>query len=1218
MDESSKKVVVLQTLDSLWSLPLSFEETIKGANEGLKKQLGDQLLNDEFLPMGDMFVRNVMGPSGDMETQVLPGYNFFQYIKPTKLPELKDSNNRTWDLTNYKALTEEGAPTTTELQSMVKLAREQMAQDFKKTYDPENTSNRETAAIAFDPAAQAKVFQSAQAALQRLFTDPKTALEFAAADDDGKAAMRESAMNSGYLVGPTEGGAFGDHHFQQFFAILKMKEKYNEIKNKGQALQSDPLYKGFEGVGGAGAAKFYVQNKSTINAIDSVLSTIPVVNRINPLAIMKSVVNGGIIGLVTNVASVVTEVVSTVVSTIATAGTATTIVSMDYSYEQGFGAKVDVGVGIGPARISYATIGYSEFGGFEASVGVTGKLGPVEVGARMTYSEKNGFGASASAGVGPFTAGLTYSQQGGLSAAVGYKNANGVVVGLGWSEKGGVSASVGMATKGGYEGGVSFNKEEGFGAYAAKNEFNKNNQITGSKAITFNERDGVGVKITDKDPSGANSGLGIDPHKSVSISQRGGVTVDYENANGFGGSVNVGWNGSYSGSVTQKYDAGTNARGVRTVNFDSEGNFSGSNKTNMISRGSLAGGQDDVDWQNGIALGQGSLMGAMESVSENVAANYAKLNKAQREYVGMSQEAWDGLTDDEKESKVQQKKNQVDQHSTRDTFGERILGTIGDFASQLTGTYANDAGWIDQEGNYTTRTCFVAGTLIHTRDGLKAIEDIQVGDVVLSKSDVSGEISYRRVVNTFVRQADAIYKVSFEDGTVLETTWNHSFRIQKIASIDQEFRIENTQWKEAKDLAAGDVTLTAEGDVLKVVSIVIDQKQETVFNFEVEVDHTYFVGEVGVWVHNEAYEISSQDGKLIGKMKVFSGIGLDLKDIQAIDTPTIEEDPDDRNKKIVKAKFKVGENIIEVVDKYEEDTFSPNNEDKAFGTHEVDGSGNDIQVRTNKLKIDNVELTNGDAIAIDANGKMKVVKKGEAMTKYLRNAKNLTLSVNGQDNDAIDAINMGLGNQSAFGGEVLHIFNSTEGGKTDSLNSRAMINGGKEVAKQVEKDSYETIVAAIESGKVKTVIGHSQGGILTGTALKEVQDGGKAHVLNKLTWITAGGAHGIKNMPQYGWENERDSSWFKEQTLKQNETHKLKDYKYKPKQVIHILNTNDTVINKGAEASLDNDDEIAREWKGDGKGDYYFDKQPNKTSSCTDTLSHSYLSCYLPYVQTVK
>jgi hypothetical protein len=70
--------------------------------------------------------------------------------------------------------------------------------------------------------------------------------------------------------------------------------------------------------------------------------------------------------------------------------------------------------------------------------------------------------------------------------------------------------------------------------------------------------------------------------------------------------------------------------------------------------------------------------------------------------------------------------------------------------------------------------CFVAGTKIHTQTGLKNIEDVQIGDVVLSKSDVTGEISYKRVVNTFIRQTQAIYKITFEDGTILETTWNVS------------------------------------------------------------------------------------------------------------------------------------------------------------------------------------------------------------------------------------------------------------------------------------------------------------------------------------------------------------------------------------------------------------------------------------------------------------
>ncbi len=93
------------------------------------------------------------------------------------------------------------------------------------------------------------------------------------------------------------------------------------------------------------------------------------------------------------------------------------------------------------------------------------------------------------------------------------------------------------------------------------------------------------------------------------------------------------------------------------------------------------------------------------------------------------------------------------------------------------------------------------------------------------------------------------------DGTLLETTWNHPFRVMKADANGQGFSIENTQWKEAKDLLPGDVSLSAAGSTLQILSVEIDQREETVYNFEVEDFHTYFVGEVGVWVHNADYTI---------------------------------------------------------------------------------------------------------------------------------------------------------------------------------------------------------------------------------------------------------------------------------------------------------------------------------------------------------------------------
>ena len=43
--------------------------------------------------------------------------------------------------------------------------------------------------------------------------------------------------------------------------------------------------------------------------------------------------------------------------------------------------------------------------------------------------------------------------------------------------------------------------------------------------------------------------------------------------------------------------------------------------------------------------------------------------------------------------------------------------------------------------------CFVAGTPVHTSDGLKPIEEIKVGDLVAARSDVDGHTSWKPVLS---------------------------------------------------------------------------------------------------------------------------------------------------------------------------------------------------------------------------------------------------------------------------------------------------------------------------------------------------------------------------------------------------------------------------------------------------------------------------------------
>ena len=67
-------------------------------------------------------------------------------------------------------------------------------------------------------------------------------------------------------------------------------------------------------------------------------------------------------------------------------------------------------------------------------------------------------------------------------------------------------------------------------------------------------------------------------------------------------------------------------------------------------------------------------------------------------------------------------------------------------------------------------TGFVAGTLIHTDKGLVPIEQLEIGDMVLSRDEHNpdGELAYKRVLNTFVSSSQQkIFKIEYEVSRIL-------------------------------------------------------------------------------------------------------------------------------------------------------------------------------------------------------------------------------------------------------------------------------------------------------------------------------------------------------------------------------------------------------------------------------------------------------------------
>jgi hypothetical protein len=212
---------------------------------------------------------------------------------------------------------------------------------------------------------------------------------------------------------------------------------------------------------------------------------------------------------------------------------------------------------------------------------------------------------------------------------------------------------------------------------------------------------------------------------------------------------------------------------------------------------------------------------------------------------------------------------------------------------------------------FESGACFVAGTLVHTKEGLVPIEKLKIGDLVLSKPENGeGERVYKRVVNTFVHHDKEINEIAYRRNVDGHQWLREGEQLFKVTStLDHPFWVEGEGWTAANRLTgwAGRSRLQVlDGSPAEVydsssiyatdrpgigwiavrgkesLGIVWDydnnqlingvqddqgydwenwplsEKDEdlyrpfktTVYNIEVEDYHTYFVGELGVWVHN--------------------------------------------------------------------------------------------------------------------------------------------------------------------------------------------------------------------------------------------------------------------------------------------------------------------------------------------------------------------------------
>jgi hypothetical protein len=137
--------------------------------------------------------------------------------------------------------------------------------------------------------------------------------------------------------------------------------------------------------------------------------------------------------------------------------------------------------------------------------------------------------------------------------------------------------------------------------------------------------------------------------------------------------------------------------------------------------------------------------------------------------------------------------------------------------------------------HYVQPSCFVSGTLVWTKTGLRPIESIRKGDLVLAKNVDTGELTHKAVIETTIRPPSPIVLLSI-DSEKIGATRGHPFWIA------------GKGWQMAKHLASTDV-LHAVRDARRVSSTQEVEKAEA-FNLVVADFNTYFVGKSGLLVHD--------------------------------------------------------------------------------------------------------------------------------------------------------------------------------------------------------------------------------------------------------------------------------------------------------------------------------------------------------------------------------
>ncbi len=160
-----------------------------------------------------------------------------------------------------------------------------------------------------------------------------------------------------------------------------------------------------------------------------------------------------------------------------------------------------------------------------------------------------------------------------------------------------------------------------------------------------------------------------------------------------------------------------------------------------------------------------------------------------------------------------------------------------------------------------THECLAAGTVVWTAAGTRPIEQIAVGDLVLSQDPESGQLAYKPVLRTTTRPPEQLVQITAGDHK-LYSTGGHPFWVA------------GSGWTNARRLKTGSHLHGATGTA--AVQGVADADVQPAFNLIVADFHTYFVGPGRVLSHDNTLQKPTSTvvpGLPLGQEKSPTGTG---------------------------------------------------------------------------------------------------------------------------------------------------------------------------------------------------------------------------------------------------------------------------------------------------------------------------------------------------------